>query len=167
MKYKESACNAGDLGLIPGLGRSPVGGHGNSLQYSCLEYSMNRWAWQAAVHGVSKSWTWLNDETQHSLPGSVQFSSVTHLHSTLCYLMDCSSPGLPVHHQLPEFTQTHVKLVIPSNHHPLPSPSPPAFNLSQHQGLWKWVSSLHQVAKVLEFQLQHQCFQWTFRTDFL
>ena len=79
--------------------------------------------------------------------------------------MDCSMPGLPVHHQLPEFTQTHVHWVSdaiqPS--HPLSSPSPPAFNLSQHQGLFKWDSSSHQVAKVLEFQLQHQSFQWTFR----
>ena len=78
-------------------------------------------------------------------------------------------PGLPIHHQLPEFTQTHVHWVgdtiQPS--HPLTSPSPPAFNLSQHVGLLKWVSSLHQVAKVLEFQLQQQSFQWTFRTDFL
>ena len=77
-------------------------------------------------------------------------------------------PGLPVHHQLLEFTQTHVHLVgdaiQPS--HPLSSPSP-AFNLCQHQGLFQWVSSLHQVAKVLEFQLQHQSFQWIFRTDFL
>ena len=76
--------------------------------------------------------------------------------------------GLPVHHQLPEFTQTHAHWVShaiqPS--HPLLSPSPPAFNLSQHQGLFKWVSSLHQVAKVLEFQLQHQSFQWTPRTIF-
>ena len=66
--------------------------------------------------------------------------------------MDCSMPGLPVHHQLPEFTQTHVHWVSdaiqPS--HPLSSPSPPAFSLSQHQGLFKWVSSSHQVAKVLE-----------------
>ena len=72
--------------------------------------------------------------------------------------MDCSKPGLPVHHQLPEFTQTHVHRVSdaiqPS--HPLSSPSPPALNLSQHQSLFQWVSSLHQVAKVLEFQLQHQ-----------
>ena len=76
---------------------------------------------------------------------------------------------LPVHHQLPEFTQTHVHRVRdaiqPS--HPLSSPSPPSSNLSQHQGLFQWVSSLHQVAKVLEFQLQHQSFQWIFRTDFL
>ena len=80
--------------------------------------------------------------------------------------MDRSMPGLPVHHQLLEFTQTHVHWVgdtiQPS--HPLLSPSPPALNLSQPQGLFKWVSSLHQVAKVLEFQLQHQSFQWTPRT---
>ena len=87
----------------------------------------------------------------------------------LCNLMDCSTPGLPVHHQLLEFTQTHVHWVgdaiQPS--HPLSSLSPPAFNLSQHQGLFKWVSSLHQVAKILELQLQHQSFQWIFRTDLL
>ena len=78
-------------------------------------------------------------------------------------------PGFPVHHQLPELTQTHVHWVgdaiQPS--HPLSSPSTPAFNLSQNQGLFQWVSSSHQVANVLEFQLQHQSFQWIFRTDFL
>ena len=71
--------------------------------------------------------------------------------------MNLSTPGLPVHHQLPEFTQTHVHWVSdaiqPS--HPLLSPSLPAFNFSQHQGLSKWVRSSHQVSKVLEFQLQH------------
>ena len=81
--------------------------------------------------------------------------------------MDWSTPGLPVHHWLPEFTQTHVHWVgdaiQPS--HPLSSPSPPAFNLSQPQGLFQWVSSSHQVAKVLEFQLQHQSLQWVFMTD--
>ena len=77
--------------------------------------------------------------------------------------IDCSTPGFPVYHQLLELTQTHVPLVMPSNH-PLLSPSPPAFNLSQHQGLLKWVSSLHQVAKVLEFQLHRQSFQWSPRT---
>ena len=86
------------------------------------------------------------------------FSSVTQLCLTLCNPMDCSMPGLSVHHQLPEFTQTHVHWVSdaikPSP--PLLSSSPPAWNLFQHQGLLKWVSSLHQVAKVLEFQLQHQ-----------
>ena len=96
------------------------------------------------------------------------FSSVSQSYVTLHDPMDCSTPGFPVHHQLPEFTQTHVYWVSdaiqPS--HPLSSPSP-AFNLSQHQGLFKWVSSSHQVAKILEFQFQHQSFQWIFRTDFL
>ena len=100
---------------------------------------------------------------------SVQFSSVTPSCPTLCDPMDCSTPGLPVHHQLPEFTQTHVHWVgdaiQPS--HSLLSPSPPAFNLSQHQGLFKRVSPSHEVAKLLEFQLQHQSFQWTPRTDLL
>ena len=86
-----------------------------------------------------------------------------------CDPMDCSMPGLPIYHQLPEFTQTHVHwigdAIRPS--HPLPSSSPPAFDVSQHQGLFKWVSSSHQMAKVLQFQLQHQSFQWIFRTDFL
>ena len=83
--------------------------------------------------------------------------------------MDCSTPGLPVHHQLPEPTQIHVHGVDDAiqSSHPLSSPSPPAFNLSQHQGLFQWVSSLHEVAKVLEFQLQHQSFQWTSRADLL
>ena len=88
---------------------------------------------------------------------------------TLCDPVDYSTPGFPVHHQLPEFTQTHVhrvgNAIQPS--HPPSSPSPPAFNLSQHQGLYQLVGSLHQVAKVLGFQLQHQSFQSTFRTDFL
>ena len=84
-----------------------------------------------------------------------QFSSVAQLCPTLCDPMNCSTPGLPVHHQLPESTQIHVHWVgdaiQPS--HPLSSPSPPALNLSQHQDLFKWVSSSHHVAKVLELQL--------------
>ena len=88
---------------------------------------------------------------------------------SLCNPMDCSTPGFPVHHQLPKLAQTHVHWVgdaiQPS--HPLSSPPLPAFNLSQHQSLFQEVSSLHQMAKVLEFQLQHQSFQWIFRTDFL
>ena len=83
--------------------------------------------------------------------------------------MDCNTPGFPVHHQLPEPVQTHVHWLsdVIQPFHPLSSPSLPAFNLSQHQGFFRWVSSLHQVARVLEFQLQHQSFQWLFRTDFL
>ena len=99
----------------------------------------------------------------------VQFSSVAQSCPILCDPMNRSTPGLPVHHQLLEFTQTLVHRVSdaiqPS--HPLSSPSPPAPNPSQHQGLFQWVSSLNQVAKVLEFQLQHQSFQWTPRTDLL
>ena len=81
--------------------------------------------------------------------------------------MDYGTPGFPVLHQLPEFAQTHVHWVndVIQPSHPLLSPSPPAFNLSQHQGLFQWVSSSHQVAKVLEFLLQHQSFQWIFRID--
>ena len=88
---------------------------------------------------------------------------------TLCNPMNYSTLGFPVFHYLLEFAQTHIHWVSnaiqPS--HPLSSPSSPALNLSQHQGLFKWVSSSHQVAKVLEFQLQHQFFQWIFKTDFL
>ena len=90
----------------------------------------------------------------------IQFNSVQS-HPTLCDPMNCSMPGLPVHHQFLESTQTHVHgagdAIQPS--YPLSSPSPPALNLSQHQGLFKWVCFLHQVAKVLEFRLQHQSFQ--------
>ena len=98
----------------------------------------------------------------------IQFSSVAQSCPSLFDPMNCSTLGLPVHHQLLESTQTHVHWVDdaiqPS--HPLSSPSPPALNLFQYQGLFKWVSSSHQVAKVLEFQLQHQSFQWIFRTDY-
>ena len=88
----------------------------------------------------------------------IQFSSVTRSCLTLCNPMDCSMPGFPVHHQLLESAHTHVHWVgdaiQPS--HPLSSPSPSALDLSQHQDLFEWVSSSHQVAKVLESQLQHQ-----------
>ena len=106
-----------------------------------------------------KSWIFL----------SVQFSLVTQSCLTLCDPMDCSTPGLPIHCQLPESTQTHVQRVGDTIQPPGPvsSPSPPAFYLFQHQGLFKWVGSLHQMAKALEFQLQHQSFQWILRIDFL
>ena len=124
--------------------------------YTFIYFSLNWWSYT-----VDSSPFWVHP--------SVQFSSVAQLCMTFCNPMDCSTPGLPVHHQLPESTQTHVHWVCdaiqPS--HPLSSPSPPAFNLAQHQCLFQWVSSLHQVARVLEFQLQHQSFQWTLRTDLL
>ena len=103
------------------------------------------------------------------MAGSVHFSSVAQSCPTLCNPMNRSTPGLPVHHQLLEFTQTHVHRVRdaiqPS--HPLSSPSPPAPNPSQHQILFQRVNSLHMVSKVLEFQLQHHFFQRNPRVDLL
>ena len=142
----------------------------------------DRGAWLAAVHRVAKSWTRLSNWTTtfsfYILPNwedfqSVlwvlsQFSSVAQSCLTLCNPMDCSTPGFPVHHQFLEFAQTHVHWVCdaiqPS--YPLSSPSP-ALSLSQHQGLFQWVNSSQEVAKVLAFQFQHQSFKWIFRTDFL
>ena len=104
---------------------------------------------------------------EHLISKRLLFSSVAQSCPTLCNSMDCSTPSFTVHHQLLELAQIHVHQVSdaiqPS--HALLSPSPPALDL--HQGLLKWVSSSHQVAKVLEFQLQRQFFQWIFRTDFL
>ena len=99
----------------------------------------------------------------------IEFSSVAQSGLTLCNPMNRSTSGLPVHHQLLESTQTHVHWVSDAiqQSHPLLSPSPSALNHSQHQGLFKWVSSSHQVAKVLEFQLHHQSFHWTLRMDWL
>ena len=96
------------------------------------------------------------------------FKLLCQLCLTLSDPMYCSTPGFPVLHHVPEFAETHVHwigaVIQPS--HPLSSPSPSAFSLSQHQGLFQWVDSSHQVAKVLELQLQHQSFQWIFRVNF-
>ena len=124
---------------------------------------------QMAPSYTSNHYSTLFDITSYpyfALP-SVQFShSVV---SDSLWPPDCSTPGLPVHHKHMELAHSHVHWVgdaiQPS--HPLPSPSLPVFSLSQHQGLFSWVSFSHQVAKVLEFQLQYQSFQWIFRTDFL
>ena len=119
--------------------------------------------------GCEKKWKSLSCVQIFATPWTTpSVNSVTQSCPTLCNPMDCRMPGFPVLHQILELAQTHVHRVSdtiqPS--HPLLSPSP-AFNLSQHQGLCKWVSSLHQVAKGLEFHFQHQSLQWTFRTDFL
>ena len=135
---KESACNAGDLGSIPSSGRSPGGGHGNSFQYSCLKNPSG----QRSLTGYSP-WGRKELDMTEGLStfgiNSVQFSSVAQSCLTLCDPMNRSTPGLPVHHQLPEFTQTHVHQVSdaiqPS--HPLLSPSPPAPNPSRHQSLFQ------------------------------
>ena len=137
--------------------------NGNSLQHSCLKNPMDREAWWATVHGVTESRTQLSGFhfTLSHRTDLKQFSSAAQSCPTPCNPMDHGTSGLPVHHQLPEFTQTHIHWVgdaiQPS--HPLSSPLPPALNLSKYQGLFKWVSSSHQVAKVLEFQLQHQSFR--------
>ena len=118
---------------------------------------------------MSKTKVLLTSSSQYN--GSYTYSSVAQLCPTLCDPMDCSMLGFPVHHQLPELAQIHVHRVsdVIQPSHPLSYPSP-AFNLSQHLGLFQWVSSSHQVAKVLELQLQHQSFQWylaliSFRID--
>ena len=126
--------------------------------------------WPGPLKTDSALWS-LSTLSEDTLGGkkhfTSQFSSVAQLCLTLCDPMNHSIPCLPVHHQLPKFTQTHVHWVSdaiqPS--HPLSSPSPPAPNPSQHQGLFQWVNSSHEVAKVLEFQPQHQSFQRIFRTD--
>ena len=119
--------------------------------FAPAEFLMVEVTTQAQCRGA----LWYGNEAGFGITCSVQFSSVTQSFPTLCNPMNRSMPGLPVHHQLPEFTQTHVHQVgdaiQPS--HPLSSPSPPAPNASQHQSLFQWVNSSHEVAKVLEFQL--------------
>ena len=117
-------------------------------------------------------WYYINQQHKSANEISItfQFSSVQSLGRVRLWdPMNRSTPGLPVHHHLPEFTQTHVHRVgdaiQPS--HPQSSPFRPAPNPSQHQSLFQWVISLHEVAKVLEFQPQHQSFQWTPRTGLL
>ena len=124
------------------------------------EIVKDRESWCAAVHGVGKSQiqlsNWLTKIALFkAMVSSIQFSSVTQSRPTLCDPMNRSMPDLPVHHQLPEFTQTHAHRVSDAIQPSLPllSPSPPAPNPSQHQGLFQWVNSSHEVAKVLEFQL--------------
>ena len=144
------------------------------------DMAKDREALCAAVHGVAKSQTWLSDWTTNNWlvtcysdmyplgkTHSVQFSRS--LVSDSLRPHELQHARLPVHHQLLEFIHTHAHRVSDSIQppHPLSPPSPPAPNPSQDQGLFQWVNSLHEVAKVLEFQLQHQSFQWTPRTDLL
>ena len=135
----------------------------------CISIS-NVWCFsevlQMCSHRFELSSIWLVRNGNFS---SVQFSSVAQSCLTLRDPMNRSMPGLPVHHQLLEFTQTHVHWVSvaiqPS--HPLSSPSPRAPNPSQHQSLFQWVNSSHEVAKVREFQLQHHSLQRNPRADLL
>ena len=173
------------MGSIPGSGRSP--GAGNTAPI----FLPRKFHGQSSLVSYSPWGHKESDTTKHMVScavqklvslirsclflswnifrHSVQFSSVAQSCPTLCDPMNRSTPGLPVHHKLPEFTQTHAHWVSdaiqPS--HPLSSPSPPAPNPSQHQGLFQRVSSSHEVAKVLGFQLQRQSFQWAPRTYLL
>ena len=119
---------------------------------------------------MAKSWNWYLGESWLNKYKILldSFSLVTLLCQTLCNPMDCSMPGFPVHHELPELAQTHVHHVGDAIHpsHPLSSP---LFLLSIFPSisLFQWVSSSHQVARELELQFQYQSFQWIFRTDFL
>ena len=150
----------------------PVLLHPSSVKPSWQLLTIKRFiVWHASVKCaqdyIKKKEKKEKKEKNRSLRGD-QFSSVTHSCPTLCYPMNRSKPGLPVHHQVPWVTQTHVHWVGDTIHpsHPLTSPSPPALNRFQQQDAFKWASSSDQVTKVLEFQLQ-QSFQWTLRTDFL
>ena len=115
----------------------------------CISISEHKW-WKGSNYNVLISCLYMSLWFR-----SDQIRSVTQSCPTLCDPMNPSTPGLPVHHQLPEFTQTHVHrasdAIQPS--HPLSSPSPPASNPSQHRSFFQWVNSSHEVAKVLEFQL--------------
>ena len=151
-------------GSIPGQGTkipqttwySPLSSQKIGLM---MEVAQHQIYWSSGKKGPSIVW-WL---VISSAVYHLQFSSVAQSCLTPCDPMDCSMPGLPVHHQFLEFIQTQT--IQPS--HPLSFPSPPTISLSQHQGLFQWVNSSHEVAKVLEFQLQHQSFQCTPKTDLL
>ena len=120
------------------------------------------WALQGTNEPMNEFWT--HGSVLSWRAQSVRFSSSVASDSATPWTA-ARQASQSITNSLPEFTQTHGDAIQP--YHPLSSPSPPAFNLFQHQGLFKWVSSLQQVAKVLEFQLQQQSFQWIFRTDFL
>ena len=146
------------------------------LTYFLLKLSnvVNRW------FSLGELWaSWGKELDNIHLPVSIAKQNVLHIFSSVQFSHSVPSNSLRLRglqharpacpSQLLEFTQTHVHWVGDAIQppYPLSSPSPPTFNLSQHQGLFKWVNSLHQVAKVLEFQLQHQSFHWIFKTDFL
>ena len=164
---------------VPSLLNLPP--HPDPLGYiNMYAWSRERWHWRSYLQGSKRCkqrMDFRHSEGSRGCDGvreehwntHIHFSAVAQLCPALCDPMDCSMPGLPIHHQPGEFTQTHVPWVDdaiqPS--HPLSSPSSPAFNLFKHQDLFQWVTSSHEVVKVLEFQLQHQSSQWTPRTELL
>ena len=151
---------------------SAVHGRRDKMKSTCHRVNSGRIQGKVLYHGLG--WSFLLKDWASS-NGHIQGSrcscccSVSQASPTLCDPTDCSTPGFPVLHYLPEFAQTHVHWVSdaiqPS--HPLSPVSPPALSLSQHQGLFQWVSSSSQVVEVSELQLLHQSFQWVFRVGFL
>ena len=139
-----------------------------SSVHGILQARILEWAAMVSSRGSFRTRDWTRISYVSCI---VRFSSVQLFSSVWLFVnpMDCTTPGFLVHQQLPELAQHHVDqltdAIQPS--HPLSSPSPPAFNLSQHQGLFQWVGFSHQVAKVLELQVQHQSFQWIFSNYFL
>ena len=157
---------------LPSMGSPRVGHDWSDLAVAVAKIGMQcrRTVFFYIKLQVHKTWYWIIAFENFIISSQFRFSSVQLLsHVWLCDPMDCSTPDFPVLHHLLELAQTPIHWVNdaiqPS--HPLSSPSPLAFHLSQNQCLFQWVSSSHQVSKVLEFQLQHQSFQWLFRTDFL
>ena len=142
--------------------------HGHNISYLSIQQLMDSCFHFWAIVNNS-GWTFSPSDLVNISVKVFVFSSFSQSCPTLCDPMKHSTPGLPVHHQFLESTQTHVHCVSdaiqPS--HPLSSPSPPALNLSQHQGLFKWVSFSVSGGQSIEFQLQNQSFQWTPRTDLL
>ena len=178
---KESACNARDLGLIPGSGRSPRDGNGNPLQYSCLENPMDRGASLAIVHGINKSWTWLSDWIT-TTNWYVISTSITK-HRYYQFVVAVKSLSCVQHFVTPWTVACQASLSFTISwicssscplswwYHPTISSSVTPFSSFPQSfpasGSSTWVSVSHQVAKVLELHLQHQSFQWTFRVGFL
>ena len=154
-----------------------------SHNFRCPRIWNRKWSWVVDNNNNNIAWLLAKCFVQGWSLGSLQqmlgcgagqswacyCCSVAQLCLTFCHLINCSMQGFPVLHYLPGFTQTHVHWVsdVIQPSHPLSTPSPPAVNLAQHQGLFQWVDSSYQAPKVLEFQLQHQSFQWIFRVDFL
>ena len=140
-------------GFDPWVGKTPLE-EGMATHYCILAWRipwMEDPVWLESMGSQIVGQDWVTNATH--MPMCFYISSFTQSCPALCYPMDCSTSGFPVHHQLPELTQTHVHPVDEAiqTSHPLLSPSPPAFSLSQHQSLFQWVSSSHQMARVLQF----------------
>ena len=149
------------------LRRSVLGVHSKDWCWSWNSNTLTIWC-EELTH-LKRPWCWEKLRVEGEHIQTANLGQMQHQFSSVQLLSPVQLFATPWTAALLELTQAHVHWVgdaiQPS--HPLSSPSPPTFNLSQHQGLFQWVSSSHQVAKVLEFQLQHQSFQWIFRTDFL